>query len=93
MPGMEHEAAVELVRRNPRLPGLLLASAGGQVPAAGVPASVDSNLSVPHPTELRAVAVARVEHDCDAGLLVIALGAKTARASARPIPPATPASC
>jgi hypothetical protein len=120
MPGMEHEAAVELIRRNPGLPAVLLSSAGGQVPAAGVPVAADSNLSVPHPTELRAdlvtvyqgasgklaiitevqkdppdqkkrrawpayVAVARVEHECDAALLVIALRPDTARASARPI--------
>jgi hypothetical protein len=120
MPGMEHEAAVELIRRNPRLPAVLLASAGAEVPAEGVPAAADSNLSLPHPTELRAdlvtvyegadtklavitevqkdppdqqkrrawpayVTVARVEHACDAALLVIALRPDTARAGARPI--------
>lgn len=120
MPGLEHEAAVELLRRNPELTAALLAGAGLPVPAGAVAVVADSNLSPPEPTELRAdlvtlhrgatgklavvtevqkdppdkkkrrawpayVAVARVEHECDAALVVIGLRADTARASARPI--------
>jgi hypothetical protein len=120
MPGLEHEAAVELLRRNPELTAALLASAGVPVPAGAAAVVTDSNLSLPEPTELRAdlvtlypgtggslaivtevqkdppdkkkrrawpayVAVARVEHECDAALVVIALRSDTARASARPI--------
>lgn len=125
MPGIEHEAAVELLRRNPELSAALLAGAGVWVPSGAVAVMVDSNLSVPEPTELRAdlvtlhpgtdgklavvievqrdppdkkkrrawpayVAVAQVEHECDAVLVVIALRPGTARASARPIPTGHP---
>lgn len=120
MPGIEHEAAVELLRRNPHLSASLLTSAGVQVPTGATAVMADSNLSVPEPTELRAdlvtlyegtdgrlavvtevqtdppskkkrrawpayVAVAQVEHECDAVLIVIALRPGTARACARPI--------
>jgi hypothetical protein len=120
MPGIEHEAAVELLRRNPQLAVALLASAGVGVPAGAAAVMADSNLSVSEPTELRAdlvtlhpgtdrrlavvtevqrdppdkkkrrawpayVAVAQVEHECDAVLIVIALRPGTARASAKPI--------
>jgi hypothetical protein len=54
MPGLEHEAAVELLRRNPELTAALLPSAGVRVPAAAVAVVADSNLSLPEPTELRA---------------------------------------
>jgi hypothetical protein len=120
MPGFEHEAAVELLRRNPQLSAILLTCAGVQMPAGSAAVMADSNLSVPEPTELRAdlvtlhegtdgklavvtevqtdppgkkkrrawpayVAVAQVEHECDAVLIVIALRPGTARACARPI--------
>ena len=125
MPGIEHEAAVELLRRNPELAAALLASVGVQIPAGATAVMADSNLSVPEPTELRAdlvtlhqgtggklaivtevqtdppskkkrrawpayVAVAQVEHECDAVLIVIALRPGTARSSARPIPTGHP---
>lgn len=54
MPGIEHEAAVELFRRDPELAVTLLASAGVPVSATAVAVVADSNLSVPAPTELRA---------------------------------------
>lgn len=120
MPSIAHEAAVELLRRNPRLAAALLASAGVQVPATATAVLADSNLSVPEPTELRAdvvtvhqgagrkiavvtevqkdppdgvkrrawvayLALAQVEHGCDAALVVIALSGRTASASGRPI--------
>jgi hypothetical protein len=125
MPGIEHEAAVELLRRNPELTAALLVGTDVAVPAGAVAVVADSNLSLPEPTELRAdlvtlhrattgklavvtevqkdppdkkkrrawpayVAVARVEHECDAALVVIGLRADTARASARPIPTGHP---
>jgi hypothetical protein len=120
MPSIAHEAAVELLRRNPQLAAALLASAGVQVPAGAAAVLADSNLSVPEPTELRAdvvtvhegadqkivivteiqkdppdgikrrawvayLALAQVEHGCDAALVVIALSGRTARASSKPI--------
>jgi hypothetical protein len=120
MPSIEHEAAVELLHRNPELAAALAASAGVQVPAGATAVLADSNLSVPEPTELRAdtvtvhegtegrlaivtevqkdppdkdkrrawvayIALAQVEHRCDAALVVIALRANTARASGKPI--------
>jgi hypothetical protein len=120
VPSIAHEAAVELLRRNPQLAAALLASAGVRVPAGATAMLADSNLSVPAPTELRAdvvtvheavgrklvivtevqkdppdagkrrawvayAALAHVEHQCDAALVVIALGERTARASGRPI--------
>jgi hypothetical protein len=125
MPGIEHEAAVELLRRNPELTAALLVGTDVAVPAGAVAVVADSNLSLPEPTELRAdlvtlhramtgklavvtevqkdppdkkkrrawpayVAVARVEHECDAALVVIGLRADTARASAKPIPTGHP---
>jgi hypothetical protein len=125
MPSIAHEAAVELLRRNPQLASALLASAGVLVPAGAVAVLADSNLSVPEPTELRAdvvtvhedvgrkivivtevqkdppdgakrrawvayLALAQVEHECDAALVVIALRGRTARASGRPIPTGHP---
>jgi hypothetical protein len=125
MPGIEHAAAVELLRRNPELTAALLVGTDVAVPAGAVAVVADSNLSLPEPTELRAdlvtlhrattgklavvtevqkdppdkkkrrawpayVAVARVEHECDAALVVIGLRADTARASARPIPTGHP---
>lgn len=116
MPSIAHEAAVELLRRNPQLAAALLASAGVRVSARTAAVLADSNLSVPEPTELRAdvvtvhegvdrklvivtevqkdppdgakrrawiayLALAQVEHGCDAALVVIALSARTARAS------------
>jgi hypothetical protein len=118
MPGIEHEAAVELLRRNPQLAAALLTSAGVLTPSGATAVMADSNLSVPEPTELRAdlvtlhhgtdsklaivtevqtdppskkkrrawpayVAVAQVEHECDAVLIVIALRPGTARSSAK----------
>jgi hypothetical protein len=120
VPSIAHEAAVELLRRNPQLAAALLASAGVRVPAGAAAVLADSNLSVPEPTELRAdvvtvhqgaagkivvvtevqkdppdgdkrrawvayLALAQVEHKCDAALVVIALRERTARASGRPI--------
>jgi hypothetical protein len=120
MPSIAHEAAVELLRRNPQLAAALLASAGVQVPAGSAAVLADSNLSVPEPTELRAdvvtvhhgpdqkmvivtevqkdppdggkrrawvayLALAQVEHKCDAALVIIALSGPTARASGKPI--------
>ena len=119
MPSIAHEAAVELLRRNPQLAAALLASAGVRVPAGAAAVLADSNLSVPEPTELRAdvvtvhqgaagkivvtevqkdppdgdkrrawvayLALAQVEHKCDAALVVIALRERIARASGRPI--------
>ncbi len=120
MPSIVHEAAVELLRQNPKLAAALLASAGIPVPPEAAAALADSNLSVPEPTELRAdvvtvhegsgrkivivtevqkdppdldkrrawlayLALAHVEHKCDAALVVIALRARTARASCKPI--------
>jgi hypothetical protein len=125
VPSIAHEAAVELLRRNPQLAAALLASAGVAVPAGAAAALADSNLSVPEPTELRAdvvtvhqgagrkvvivtevqkdppdtskrrawvayLALAQVEHKCDAALVVIALREPTARASGRPIPTGHP---
>jgi hypothetical protein len=125
VPSIAHEAAVELLRRNPQLAAALLASAGVAVPAGSAAALADSNLSVPEPTELRAdvvtmhqgagrkvvivtevqkdppdtgkrrawvayLALAQVEHKCDAALVVIALRERTARASGRPIPTGHP---
>jgi hypothetical protein len=125
VPSIAHEAAVELLRRNPQLAAALLASAGVPVPAEASAALADSNLSVPEPTELRAdvvtvhegpgrkivivtevqkdppdgdkrrawiayLALAQVEHKCDAALVVIALRERTARASGRPIPTGHP---
>ena len=116
MPSIAHEAAVELLRRNPALAAALLASAGVQVPAGSTAVLADSNLSVPEPTELRAdvvtvhqggsqkivivteiqkdppdgaklrawiayLALAQVEHKCDAALVVIALREQTARSA------------
>lgn len=54
MPGIAHEAAVELLRRNPQLAAALLTSAGIQMPAGATAVMADSNLTVPEPTELRA---------------------------------------
>lgn len=54
MPSIAHEAAVELLRRNPQLAAVLLASAGVRVPAGPGAVLADSNLSVPEPTEVRA---------------------------------------
>lgn len=120
MPSIEHEAAVELLHRNPHLATALLSSAGVPVPIGTTAVLADSNLSVPEPTELRAdvvtvhngadgklvivteiqkdppdrdkrrawiayVALAQVEHKCDAALIVIALRPNTARASGKPI--------
>jgi hypothetical protein len=125
MPSLEHEAAVELLRRNPELTAALLVGTDIAIPAGAAAVVADSNLSLPAPTELRAdlvtlhraatgklavvtevqkdppdkkkrrawpayVAVARVEHECDAALVVIGLRADTARASARPIPTGHP---
>jgi hypothetical protein len=125
VPSIVHEAAVELLRRNPQLAAALLASAGVAVPAGAAAVLADSNLSVPEPTELRAdvvtvhqgagrkvvivtevqkdppdgamrrawiayLALAQVEHECDAALVVIALRERTARASGRPIPTGHP---
>jgi hypothetical protein len=122
---IHHEAAVELLRRNPLLAGALLASAGVQIPAGATAVLADSNLSVPEPTELRAdvvtvhegadsklaivteiqkdppdagkrrawiayLALAQVEHRCNAALVVIALRSRTAHASAKPIPTGHP---
>jgi hypothetical protein len=120
MPSIAHEAAVELLHRNPQLAATLLASAGVRIPAEATAILADSNLSVPEPTELRAdvvtvhdgldgrlaivtevqkdppdvgkrrawvayVALAQVEHKCDAALVVIALRERTAHASGKPI--------
>jgi hypothetical protein len=120
VPSIEHEAAVELLHRNPQLAAVLLAGTGVRVPDDSTAVLADSNLSVPEPTELRAdvvtlhegtigrlaivtevqkdppdadkrrawiayVALAQVEHKCDAALVVIALRPRTARASAKPI--------
>lgn len=56
MPSIEHEAVVELLRLNPRIPATLLAAAG-----TGITVSrdadvriADSNLSVSEPDEFRA---------------------------------------
>jgi hypothetical protein len=111
VPSIAHEAAVELLHRNPQLAATLLASAGVRIPAEATAVLADSNLSVPEPTELRAdvvtvhdgldgrlaivtevqkdppdvgkrrawvayVALAQVEHKCDAALVVIALDAE-----------------
>jgi hypothetical protein len=54
VPSIAHEAAVELLRRNPQLAAALLASVGVRVPAGAGAVLADSNLSVPEPTELRA---------------------------------------
>lgn len=125
MPSIAHEAAVELLRRNPGLAADLLVSAGVRIPAGATAVLADSNLSVPEPTELRAdvvtvhegtdgklaivteiqkdppdagkrrawiayLALAQVEHECDAALVVIALQSRTARASGKPIPTGHP---
>ena len=125
MPSIAHEAAVELLRRNPPLAAALLASAGVRIPAGATAVLADSNLSVPEPTELRAdvvtmhegtdgklaivpevqkdppdmgkrrawvayLALAQVEHQCDAALVVMALCHRTARASGKPIPTGHP---
>jgi hypothetical protein len=125
VPSIAHEAAVELLHRNPALAATLLASAGVRIPAEATAVLADSNLSVPEPTELRAdvvtvhdgldgrlaivtevqkdppdvgkrrawvayVALAQVEHKCDAALIVIALRERTAHASGRPIPTGHP---
>jgi hypothetical protein len=125
VPSIHHEAAVELLRRNPHLAGALLASAGVRIPAGATAVLADSNLSVPEPIELRAdvvtvhegadsklaivteiqkdppdagkrrawiayLALAQVEHRCDAALVVIALRSRTAHASCKPIPTGHP---
>jgi hypothetical protein len=120
VPSIEHEAAVELLHRNPRLAAALLSGSGVWVQDEATAVLADSNLSVPEPTELRAdvvtvhdsttgrlaivteiqknppdkdkrrawvayVALAQVEHKCDAVLVVVALRPGTARASSKPI--------
>lgn len=57
MPSVEHEAVVELLHHNPQLAGLLLASAGVEVPSGATAAIVDSNLSARKPVALAAEAV------------------------------------
>ena len=69
MPSIAHEAAVELLRRNPQLAAALLASAGVRVPAGAAAVLADSNLSVPEPTELRADVV--TVHQGAAGKIVV----------------------
>jgi hypothetical protein len=69
MPSIAHEAAVELLHRNPQLAATLLASAGVRIPAEATAILADSNLSVPEPTELRADVV--TVHDGLDGRLAI----------------------
>lgn len=55
MPSIEHEAVVELLRRNPRIPAILLAATGTGIsisPYADA-AIADSNLTVSEPDEFR----------------------------------------
>jgi hypothetical protein len=70
VPGIAHEAAVELLRHNPQLAAAWLASAGVRVPAEAVAVLADSNLSVPEPTELRADVVT-VHEDADGKVVIV----------------------
>lgn len=54
MLGIEHEAAVEVLRGSPELAATLLASVGVRVPGGAAAVVADSNLTIPAPTELRA---------------------------------------
>jgi hypothetical protein len=120
MPGVLHEAPLELLRRNPLLAAALVSAAGIDIPAEATAEQADSNLTSCLPTELRAdavtvikaqgvklavvtevqraspkkakrrawpayVALASVEHQCEAVLIVIASSRAVARACARPV--------
>lgn len=120
MPGVLHEAPLELLRRNPLLAAALVSAAGIDIPAEPTAEMADSNLTSCLPTELRAdavtvvqahgiklavvtevqrtrpkkakrrawpayVALASVEHQCEAVLLIIAASRDVARACSRPV--------
>ena len=57
MPGIAHEAPIELLRRNPLLAGALLHGSGVPVPAGGTAVMAAGDLSSALPAELRADAV------------------------------------
>ncbi|MGH3398835.1 MAG: hypothetical protein ACRDPO_29535 [Streptosporangiaceae bacterium] len=57
MPGIKHEAPIELLRRNPLLAAALLEGSGVSVPADGTAVMVAGDLSSALPAELRADAV------------------------------------
>jgi hypothetical protein len=57
MPSVEHEAAVEILHRNPELAAILLASVGVAVPVGATAVIADSNLSARKPVALAAEAV------------------------------------
>jgi hypothetical protein len=57
MPGIAHEAPLELLRRNPQLADVLLRGLGVAVPAAATAQMASTDLGASVPTELRADAV------------------------------------
>jgi hypothetical protein len=71
MPGLEHEAIVQLLHRNPRLGPFLLVAIGYPVPD-GTIALADSNLPHPEPKELRSDVVITVSTGPSPDLAVIA---------------------
>jgi hypothetical protein len=53
MPGIAHEAAAEILHRDPQLVAMLLGMCGVILPSGAFPVATDSNLSDRDPTELR----------------------------------------
>lgn len=76
MPGIPHEAPVELLRRNPQLASALVAAAGLAVPADSVAVVASTDMTSALPSELRADAVIVLEGP--AGKMVVVVEVQTA---------------
>jgi len=71
MPSIEHEAPLELIRRDPQLTAVLLRGLGVAVPAGATAAMAPSDLTATLPAELRADAVVVLSGADGADLAVI----------------------
>jgi hypothetical protein len=76
VPGIPHEAPLELLRRNPQLATALLAGAGLAVPADSVAVVASTDMTSALPSELRADAVIALEGP--AAKLVVVVEVQTA---------------
>lgn len=82
MPGMRHEATVELFRTTPELLTLFLQRAGVPAPAR-TPEGVDSDVSARRPLQLLAENVYLVGEDDDEDKLAAVLEVQTGRPKAK----------
>ena len=71
MPGISHEAPLELLRGDPRLAAVLVRGLGVAIPARAAATMASSDLTASVPTELRADAVVMLSSDDGARLAVV----------------------